>query len=92
MRHVGGKLLNVSQKLVLNATEWSFLARNSDFFKIHGRSLFCETGSWDTPFLTQAARLKIEEVWKDRIAKVDKQQVNGGREIAMMRNSCQQKN
>ena len=74
MRHVGGKLVNVSQRFLLTASDLGFLARN-DFFKLHGRTLFCETGTWDTPFLTQAARLKIEEVWRDKIAEIDKKQV-----------------
>jgi len=41
----------------------------------HGQScryLMCETGKWDTPFLTQAARLGIEKVWKPKLKEIDK--------------------
>ena len=86
MRHVGDRLAHVSQKLVmrsrdlilkerfLSARQNSFAGQNLSVGESR-RTLICETGKWDTPFLTQAARLQIERVWKKKIEQVDKEKV-----------------
>ena len=75
MRHVQS-LVNLVCCSPSNSKCLKLVAR-ANFFNNNCRTLFSETGTWDTPFLTQAARLKIEELWKDKIAQVDKQQVLG---------------
>ena len=76
MRHVGDRLAHVSQKLFIKSRDLRFLAARQNLFDGESRrTLICETGKWDTPFLTQAARLQIERVWKKKIEKVDKEKV-----------------